>query len=185
MINKTLFEIVQGDITERDDDAIVNPANADLVLGGGVAGAIRQKGGPVVQAECRKKAPVHVGEAVITSGGNLKARFVIHAVGPRWGEGNEDEKLRSAVYRSLRVADQNSLKSLAMPAISTGIFGFPMRRAAEIILNTMIRYLHVQSSLIRVTLVLYDKETFDTFEEVAEGMEAAGVLPTTPKPQGA
>src|SRR4029079_14419013 len=126
---------------------IVNPANAHLVLGSGVAGAIAEKGGPMIQAECRKKGPIHVGEAVITSGGNLKASFVIHAVGPRWGEGGEDEKLRSAVYRTLRVADQNSLRTLAIPAISTGVFGFPMRRAAEIILDTVVRYLAVETSL--------------------------------------
>ncbi len=183
-LNKTTFEIVQGDITERSEDAIVNPANSDLVLGSGVAGAIRSKGGPQIQAECRKKGPVHVGEAVITSGGELNAKFVIHAVGPRWGEGNEDEKLRSAVYRSLRVADQNSLKSLALPAISTGAFGFPVRRAAEIILDTIFRYIAVQTSLRSVVLVLFDAETRDIFVETAEGLEAAGVLPTKVIPQG-
>ena len=183
-LNQTAFEIVQDDITERDEDAIVNPANKELILGSGVAGAIRAKGGPVIQAECKKKGPVHVGEAVITSGGRLKARFVIHAVGPRWGEGNEDEKLRQAVYRVLRVADQNGLKSLAIPAISTGVFGFPVRRAAEIILDTILRYIGVQSTLRSVVVVLFDKETLDIFVETAEGMEAAGVLPTRPSVPG-
>jgi len=183
-LNQTTFEIVQGDITERSEDGIVNPANADLILGGGVAGAIRRKGGPQIQAECNKKGPVHVGEAVITPGGELNARFVIHAVGPRWGEGNEDEKLRSAVYRAMRVADQNGLRSLAMPAISTGTFGFPVRRAAEIILNTIFRYIAVQSSLRSVVLVLFDQATYDVFVETAEGLEAAGVLPTKVTPPG-
>ena len=183
-IHSTALEIVQGDITERDEVAIVNPANSDLVLGGGVAGAIRQKGGPLIQAECRKKGPVHVGEAVVTTGGDLKARFVIHAVGPRWGEGQEDEKLRSAVYRALRVADQNGFQSLAMPAISTGIFGFPVRRAAEIILDTVVRYLRIQTPLKKVVLVLYDAETLDIFTGIAEGMEAAGALPIRPSTPG-
>jgi O-acetyl-ADP-ribose deacetylase (regulator of RNase III) len=178
-INKTRLEIVSGDITERDEDAIVNPANPELVLGGGVAGAIREKGGSMIQAECRKKGPVHVGEAVITSGGNLKASFVIHAVGPRWGEGNEDEKLRTTVYRTLRVADQNGLRSLALPAISTGIFGFPMRRAAEIIMDTIVRYISIETTLKRVVIVLYDDEALRIFVDVAEGMESAGLLPTS------
>ena len=183
-LNQTVFEIVQGDITEMDVDGIVNPANEQLVLGSGVAGAIRQKGGPAVQLECRRKGPVHVGEAVLTTGGELKPRFVIHAVGPRWGEGNEDDKLKSAVFRAMRVADQNSLRSLAIPAISTGAFGFPVRRAAEIILGTVVRYLHVQTSLKYVAIVLFDRATLDIFTEVAEGLEAAGVLPTTPVPPG-
>jgi O-acetyl-ADP-ribose deacetylase len=178
-INRTSLEIVTGDITERDEDAIVNPSNTDLVLGGGVAGAIRQKGGPIIQAECRKKGPVHVGEAVITSGGSLKSPFVIHTVGPRWGEGEEDEKLRSAIYRTLRVADQNGLRSLALPAVSTGIFGFPVRRAAEIILDTIVRYVSNVTTLKKVVVVLYDEDTFKIFAATAEGMEAAGLLPVT------
>ncbi|HEX7879124.1 MAG TPA: macro domain-containing protein, partial [Candidatus Eisenbacteria bacterium] len=125
-----------------------------------------------------------VGDAVITTGGELTALHVIHAVGPRWGEGNEDEKLRSTIYRTLRVADQNGLRSLAMPAISTGEYGFPPRRAAEIILDTTIRYLNVQSTLTRVAIVLSDATMRDLFVEVAEGMEAAGVLKTRPIPPG-
>lgn len=183
-INSTTLEIAQGDITERDEDAIVNPANGDLVLGGGVAGAIRKKGGPAIQAECRRKGPIPVGEAVVTTGGDLKARFVIHAVGPRWGEGQEDDKLRSAVHRALRVADQNGFQSLAMPAISTGIFGFPVRRAAEVILDTVVRYLRIQTPLKKVVLVLYDRETLDIFTGIAAGMEAAGVLPVLPSTPG-
>jgi O-acetyl-ADP-ribose deacetylase (regulator of RNase III) len=181
-INTTTLEIAQGDITERDEDAIVNPANADLVLGAGVAGAIRAKGGPNIQAECNRKGPVHVGEAVITTGGDLKARFVIHAVGPMWGEGDEDNKLRTAVYRALRVADQNGMRSVAMPAISTGVFGFPMTRAAEIILDTIVRYVANTTPIKKIVVVLYDRATFDTFTGMLEGMEAAGVLPTKPTP---
>lgn len=179
-INTTTFEIIQGDITECDVDGVVNAANKELTLGSGVAGAILKKGGAAISIECARKGPVHVGEAVITNGGDLKARFVIHAVGPRWGEGDEDEKLRSAVYRAMRVADQNSLRSMAIPAISCGTFGFPVRRAAEILLNTVVRYLHHTSSLKYVYVVLLDKPTHDLFVEVAEGLEAAGVLPTAP-----
>ena len=163
-INKTLLEIVSGDITERDEDAIVNPANPELVLGGGVAGAIREKGGAIIQAECRKKGPVHVGEAIITSAGNLKASFVIHAVGPRWGEGNEDEKLRMAVYRTLRVADQNGLRSLALPAISTGIFGYPKGPGCRVIVAAVARHLDGPvGSVTLVRLVSIDEETASHF----------------------
>jgi len=183
-LHRATFEIVLGDLTERDEDAIVNPANTNLMMKSGVAGLIRQKGGRLIQIECNRKAPVPVGDAVITTGGELMALHVIHAVGPKWGEGNEDEKLRSTIYRTLRVADQNGLRSLAMPAISTGTSGFPPRRAAEIILDTTIRYLNVQSSLTRVAIVLSDATMRDLFVEVAEGMEAAGVLKTRPMPPG-
>ena len=176
-INRTTLEIVRGDITDRDEDAIVNPSNPELTLGSGVSAVIREKGGSIIQAECRKKGPVHVGEAVITSGGSLKSPFVIHTVGPKWGEGSEDDKLRQAVYRTLRVADQNGLKSLAMPAISTGIHGFPVRRAAEIILDTIVRYVSIVTTLRKVAIVLYDEDTFRLFSQTAEGMEAAGLLP--------
>jgi len=141
MINRSTIELLEGDITEMDTDAIVNAANAALQLGGGVAGAIRRKGGPTIQAECDTVGGTFVGGAVITTGGNLKARHVIHAVGPRMGEGNEDEKLRNATLNSLKVADQRDLKSVAFPAISTGIFGFPVDRCAHIMLTTTIDYL--------------------------------------------
>ncbi len=140
-INKSIIEFVEGDITEMDTDAIVNAANATLQLGAGVAGAIRRKGGPKIQEECDKIGGTFVGGAVITTGGNLKARYVIHAVGPRMGEGNEDEKLKNATLNSLKVAEENKLKSVAFPAISTGIFGFPLDRCAQIMLSTTIEYL--------------------------------------------
>src|SRR5512140_2958890 len=121
--NLSVIELVKGDITELDVDAIVNAANDRLVLGGGVAGAIRRKVGPAIQAECDKIGGCPVGRAAITTGGNLKAKYVIHAVGPRMGEGDEDQKLRSATLNSLSLADKNRLKTIAFPAISTGIFG--------------------------------------------------------------
>ena len=183
-ILRATFEIVLGDISERDEDAIVNPANSNLVPKSGLSGLIRQKGGELIQLECRRKAPVPAGDAVITTGGELRALHVIHAVGPRWGEADADEKLRATIYRTLRVADQNGLRSLAMPAISTGEYGFPPRRAAEILLDVTIRYLNNPSTLTRVVIVLGDATMRDLFIEVAEGMEAAGVLKTRPVAPG-
>ncbi|GAI56333.1 unnamed protein product, partial [marine sediment metagenome] len=134
-------ELKQGDITECDTDAIVNASNSQLVLGGGVAGAIRRKGGPIIQEECNKIGGTPVGTAVITTGGNLKARFVIHAVGPRMGEGNEDEKLKNATLNSLKLMDKHNLKSIAFPAISTGIFGYPIDKCAKIMISSTNQYL--------------------------------------------
>src|ERR1700685_565576 len=129
------IEIRPGDITELDVDAIVNAANNDLQLGGGVAGAIRRKGGPRIQAECDEIGPVPVGGAAITSGGNLKARFVIHAASMQLGGKTSPQSLRSSVAHSLRIAAQKNLKTIAFPAIGTGIAGFPMRECAEIMLH--------------------------------------------------
>ena len=157
------LELLEGDITEMSTDAIVNAANAQLLLGGGVAGAIRRKGGPQIQAECNKIGGTFVGGAVITTGGALKARHVIHAVGPRVGEGNEDEKLRNATLNSLKVADENNLKSIAFPAISTGIFGFPIARCAEIMLRTTIDYLAGATQLERVVFCLFGRDSYDVF----------------------
>ena len=120
-INQTVLELVEGDITEADTEAIVNAANEALVLGGGVAGAIRTKGGPAIQNECDKIGPTVVGCAVKTTAGRLKAQYVIHAVGPRMGEGDEDAKLRSATLSSLALADRDGIKTVTFPAISTGV----------------------------------------------------------------
>jgi O-acetyl-ADP-ribose deacetylase (regulator of RNase III) len=159
------LELTQGDITEMDTDAIVNAANAQLVLGGGVAGAIRRKGGPRIQEECDRIGGTFVGGAVITTGGRLKARHVIHAVGPRMGEGGEDEKLRNATLNSLKLADEHRLKSIAFPAISTGIFGFPIQRCAEIMLATTVEYLQGNTGLERVAFCLFGQDSFDVFAE--------------------
>jgi O-acetyl-ADP-ribose deacetylase (regulator of RNase III) len=162
------LELVEGDITELDTDAIVNAANARLVLGGGVAGAIRRKGGPRIQAECDRLGGTFVGGAVLTTGGNLKARHVIHAVGPQMGEGDEDGKLRSATLNSLKLADEHGLKSLAFPAISTGIFGFPIQRCAEIMLRTTIGYLRGPTNLERVVFCLFGQDNYDVFARQLE-----------------
>lgn len=163
-IENRVLELLEGDITEMETDAIVNAANARLVLGGGVAGAISKKGGPKIQFQCNKIGGTSVGRAVITTGGNLKARYVIHAVGPRMGEGDEDEKLKNATLNSLKMADENHLKSISFPAISTGIFGFPIQRCAEIMLKTTIDYLKGQTSLEKVIFVLFGKESYQVFE---------------------
>lgn len=164
-VGKTTIELRQGDITDMDCDAIVNTANSDLVLGGGVAGAIRRKGGPTIQEECNKIGRIKVGEAVITTGGNLKAKHVIHAVGPRFGEGHEDRKLASATLNSLIAADSRGLKSIAFPAISTGIFKFPVSRCASVMLSTTISYLKRKTGIESVIFCLYDYATFEIFQQ--------------------
>ena len=162
-IGNRVLELLDGDITEMQTDAIVNAANAQLVLG--VAGAIRKKGGPEIQKECNAKGPTFVGGAVITTGGNLKAKFVIHAAGPRMGEGDEDDKLINATLNSLKVADENNLESISFPAISTGIFGFPIERCAKIMLKTTIDYLKGQTGVQKVVFCLFGRESFDVFAE--------------------
>ena len=162
-IGNSVLELCDGDITEMSTDAIVNAANARLILGGGVAGAIRTKGGPSIQAECDQIGGTFVGGSVITTAGSLKARHVIHAVGPRAGEGNEDEKLQEATLNSLKVADENNLKSISFPAISTGIFGFPIERCAEILLETTIDYLKGKTGLERVVFCLFGSESYEVF----------------------
>lgn len=161
--------MVQGDITAEEVDAIVNAANAHLQHGGGVARVISQKGGPAIQSESdawvREHGPVSHARPAWTSGGHLPAKYVIHAVGPVWGEGDEDSKLESAVTGSLRVADELKCSSIALPAISTGIFGFPKDRAAGIIYAAIQNYFanHPGSDLKTIKLVLYDQPTVDAF----------------------
>jgi len=157
-----------------DTDAIVNAANKDLVLGAGVAGAIRTKGGPAIQEECNHIGGAPVGGAAITTGGNLKANYVIHAVGPRMGEGDEDEKLADATRNSLNLAREKGLKSIAFPAISTGIFGFPKERCAQIMLSTVVEALkQEETSLREVIFCLWGEESLQVFEEAAKKMLGA------------
>ena len=165
-INNKSIELIQGDITSSETVAIVNPANSSLQLGGGVAGAIRKRGGPQIQEECDKIGWVPVGQAVMTSAGNLKTRYVIHAVGPRMGEGNEDIKLKNATINSLKLADQNHIRSISFPAISTGIFGYPKDRCANIMLSTTIEYLKGDSLIERVIFYLYDHDTYEIFHQI-------------------
>lgn len=159
-------EIVKGDITDLKVDAIVNAANSQLVLGAGVAGAIKRKGGPRIQAECNNLGPIEVGFAVITTGGNLLAKHVIHAVGPTDDMLDKDKLLESAVRNSLMLAQKNKLKSIALPAISTGIFGFPMIPASQIILKTCINLAKTDpKSLERIIICLFDDKSFLIFQK--------------------
>jgi O-acetyl-ADP-ribose deacetylase len=163
------LQIVQGDITIEEVDTIVNAANEDLQHGGGVAWAISKRGGATVQQESdewiRAHGPVTHAHPAWTSGGLLPARFIIHAVGPVWGDGDEDKNLSDAVTGSLRVADELKCKSISMPAISTGIFGFPKDRAAGIIFESVRNYLGANgnSGIGLVRLVLFDQTTIDAF----------------------
>jgi O-acetyl-ADP-ribose deacetylase len=157
------LELIEGDITELDTDAIVNAANAQLVLGAGVAGAIRRKGGPQIQQACDRIGGTFVGGAVITTGGTLKAKHVIHAVGPQMGEGDEDQKLRDATRNALKLADEHGLKSIAFPAISTGIFGFPIQRCAAIMLQATVEHLRGETGLQRVVFCLFGWDSYNVF----------------------
>jgi O-acetyl-ADP-ribose deacetylase (regulator of RNase III) len=164
------IQIVQGDITIEEVDAIVNAANEHLQHAGGVAWAISKKGGPAIQKESddwiRQHGPVSHARPAWTSGGLLPATYVIHAVGPVWGEGDEDNKLAQAVTGSLRVADELKCSSIALPAISTGIFGFPKDRAASDIYLAIEKYFaegDSASGIKIVKLVLYDRPTVDVF----------------------
>jgi O-acetyl-ADP-ribose deacetylase len=164
-IANSVLELVESDITEMDTDAIVNAANSRLVLGGGVAGAIRRKGGPLIQQQCNKIGGTFVGGAVITGAGDLKAKYVIHAVGPQMGEGDEDAKLKNATLNSLKLADKHNIQSIAFPAISAGIFGFPIEKCAEIMLRTTIDYLKGDTGLKRVVFCLFGRESYAVFEK--------------------
>ncbi|MEW6336391.1 MAG: macro domain-containing protein [Acidobacteriota bacterium] len=158
------IEVVVGDLTEQRTDAIVNAANSALAHVGGVAGAIVRRGGAEIQEESSRKAPVPVGGAVATTAGRLPCRRVIHAVGPVWGEGNEEEKLRSAVRSALRAAEEEGAKTLAVPAISTGIFGYPKPDGCNAIVAEVAAHLACAGGSLRlVRLVGIDEETASHF----------------------
>ena len=167
-----MIELVKGDITELEVDAIVNAANSALKMGGGVAGAILRKGGREIQEECDRIGYCPVGGAVITGAGRLKAKYVVHAVGPRMGEGDEDRKLRNATLNALKVAEEHGVRSIAFPAISTGIFGFPKDRCAKIMLRAAADYLSRGSRVKRVIFCLYDDETYGIFREELERLRS-------------
>jgi len=167
-VSNTIIELVQGDITELNTDAIVNAANSQLQHGGGVAWAIANKGGPSIQRESDKLRYCPVGNAVITTAGTLKAKYVIHAVGPRMGEGDEDAKLKNATLSALKLADKHKLKSIAFPAISTGIYKFPVDRCADIMLNATMEYCNKETGLQKVVYCLYDANTFKIFYDILD-----------------
>jgi O-acetyl-ADP-ribose deacetylase (regulator of RNase III) len=164
------IELVHGDITREETDAIVNAANTSLLGGGGVDGAIHRAGGPAILEECRRIGGCPTGEAVLTTGGNLKARYVIHTVGPvyRGGDRGEPELLASAYRNSLKVAKDRGLRSVAFPSISTGVYSYPIPEAARIALRTVIQELEAPGSLEKVRFVLFDAGTFNGYREALE-----------------
>jgi len=169
-VNQAKLSVIQGDITRQTTDAIVNAANSSLMGGGGVDGAIHRAGGPAILKECKqivsRQGRLPTGKAVITTGGNLKARFVIHTVGPIWHGGNrgEPELLSSAYRESLQVAADNNLGSISFPSISTGAYGYPVAEAAKIALNAAVSFLKENvTSIKKVIFVLFDAATFQSY----------------------
>ena len=178
-VNKTKISIVQEDITGQATDAIVNAANSSLMGGGGVDGAIHRAGGPAILEECKKivarQGRLPTGQAVITTGGNLKARYVIHTVGPFWhgGSRNEAELLESAYYECLKLTTANKLASISFPSISTGAYGYPVDEAAKIAVSTIVSFLKEQvTSLKDVVFVLFDTRTYESYRRALQ--EVAG-----------
>jgi O-acetyl-ADP-ribose deacetylase (regulator of RNase III) len=173
-IGRTTLRLVTGDIAEQDTDAVVTAAHWRLNKGNGTDGTIHSKGGPRIYEECRRIGGCPIGDAVITTGGDLKARYVIHAVGPVWRGGDEEEPklLASAYRRSLEVATQNGLHSISIPSISTGAFIYPIRLAAPIALRTIIRFLETEThTLGEVRMVLYSREDDRAYPIFAETLE--------------
>jgi O-acetyl-ADP-ribose deacetylase (regulator of RNase III) len=172
-INRTTIRLVSADLTERDVDAIVNAANSRLQHGGGVAGAIVRKGGQVIQDESDRIGFVAVGHAAITTAGTLKARYVIHAVGPRMGEGDEDNKLKKAINSVLALALEKKLRSISLPAISAGIFGFPKDRCAKILIGETAAFLkgNPGAALELVEFCIVDPEAHAFFKTEMEMMK--------------
>jgi O-acetyl-ADP-ribose deacetylase (regulator of RNase III) len=176
IINRTRLSLIQGDITKQATDAIVNAANSSLMGGGGVDGAIHRAGGPDILEECKKivarQGRLPTGKAVITTGGNLKAKHVIHTVGPVWhgGDRGEADLLASAYTESLSLAVTSGLKTISFPSISTGAYGYPVDSAARVALQTMIEFLEKETSLEDVVLVLFDHRTCEVYIEELDSL---------------
>lgn len=169
-IGSTRVRVVQGDITTLEVDAIVNAANDRLWMGGGVAGAIKRRGGQEIEREARRRAPVPVGEAVATGAGRLPARHVIHAVTMGQDLRTSEPVIRSATRSALRVAEQLGLQSVAFPALGTGVGGFPLERAASAMLEEVMAHLRAGSKLREVVVVLYDAPAYEAFREALEAV---------------
>jgi len=171
MINHTKLSLVQGDITKQTTDAIVNAANSSLMGGSGVDGAIHRAGGPAILEQCKqivaKQGRLPPGKAVITTGGNLPAKYVIHTVGPIWngGSSNEEQILASAYKESLKIAEENKLTSISFPSISTGAYRYPLDQAANVALGTLMSFLKEEAwSLKEVRFVLFDTRTYKAYQ---------------------
>ncbi len=174
-VNDISMRLVLGDITEREVDAIVNAANERLQHGAGVAGAIVKKGGKIIQEESDKIGYVPVGGVALTTAGNLKAKYVIHAVGPRMGEGDEDNKLKNAVVNTLKLASEKGFRSISMPAISSGIFGFPKDRCAKILIEETKNFLmrNPNTSIKIVEFCIFGEDTLTFFKEEFDRLKTA------------
>lgn len=174
-VHQSTLEVVQGDITHQDTEAIGNAANSALAGGGGVDGAIHRAGGPSLMSELKTKyRGCPTGSAVITGGGNLKAKYVIHAVGPRYSGSPKDPELLSGAYRkSLELCTQNKISSIAFPSISTGIYGYPVEEASRIGLRTVMDYLKDHPEIKLVRFVLFDPKTFGVYQESLKEMVAS------------
>jgi O-acetyl-ADP-ribose deacetylase (regulator of RNase III) len=163
-----IVEVLQGDLTQQDVDAIVNAANNDLELGGGVAGAIARAGGPQIQAECRTIGPIEVGDAAITGGGKLTTRFVIHAASMRLGGRTSTDSLQRSTRRSLEIASQRGLRSIAFPAVGTGIAHFPLDECARIMLGEVLEHSRGPTSVEEVRFVLFGDQAEAAFRTEAD-----------------
>ena len=170
-INNSILELIQGDITAQETDAIVNAANSSLLGGGGVDGAIHRAGGPAILDECRKLSGCPAGEAKTTSAGNMKSSYVIHTVGPVWHGGgqSEPELLKSCYLRSMQEAERLKLSSISFPSISTGVYRFPVKQASEIAIKTVTDYLNGSTCIKRVVFVLFSEENLNVFKETLKG----------------
>lgn len=171
-MDSTRIKLVFGDITKVEVDAIVNAANSSLMGGGGVDGAVHRAGGPAILEQCReivaRQGRCETGQAVLTSGGNLPARFVIHTVGPVWqgGDKNEVQLLENAYLNSLKIALAKGLETIAFPNISTGIYGFPKAKAAEIAIHTVSEFLSVNPQINQVYFVCFDQENYELYDRI-------------------
>jgi len=177
-INNTILKLVNGDITKQNVDAIVNAANSSLMGGGGVDGAIHRAGGPKILEECKKIVAeigsLPTGEAVITTGGNLPAKFVIHTVGPIWrgGKNKEPELLANAYKNSLKLAKEKGIKTIAFPSISTGVYSYPLKEAANIALKTVIQFIKENNFFNEVRFVLFGENNYKAYEEELAKLKA-------------
>jgi O-acetyl-ADP-ribose deacetylase (regulator of RNase III) len=175
-VGQATLELVEGDITLEDTDAIVNAANTYLRPGGGVDGAIHRAGGPGIAAECRQLGGCPTGEARLTTGGNLKARYVIHTVGPVYRDGHhrEAELLASCYRESLKLAAAKGLNSVAFPSISTGAYGYPLAEAARVALKTALDYLAQHREIRRVRFVLFGQPAYEAYEKALKDLRGSG-----------
>jgi O-acetyl-ADP-ribose deacetylase (regulator of RNase III) len=175
------IKLLQGDLTEQDVDAIVNAANNDLQLGGGVAGAIRRKGGEAIQRECDAIGSIPIGGAAITTGGKLRARFVIHAASMQLGGETTADALRSSTAHALRIAADRGLRSIAFPAVGTGIAGFPIPECARIMLREVVEHLKKPTPLEKIYFVLFDAQVLSEFEKVLTEISAVAESAGAPR----